>query len=295
VAVPRLADIVAAVLAPTLDVLTVKPTDAFPAGTVTVAGTVAEAELLVSVTTRPPAGARPVSVKVPVEDFPPTTADGLSTRPLSVGGFTTSVADWLMPFRLALRVALVWDATAVVVTVNVAVDLPAGTVTEAGAFTLPWLLESFTTSPPEGAIPLSATVPVEEAPPVTEAGLTAKDASTGGTTVRVAVWVETPSLPVIVTDFWEPTAAVVTLNVALVCPPAIVTDAGTAAEALLLDRWTTVPDLGDAPFKLTVPMEAAPPATVVGFRLRDANPSGTSVRLPDWETPLRLPVIVTLV
>ena len=51
-----------------------------PAGTVTLAGTCADALLLDSVTVAPPAGAGPLSTAVPVELFPPITVVGLSER-----------------------------------------------------------------------------------------------------------------------------------------------------------------------------------------------------------------------
>jgi hypothetical protein len=49
-----------------------------PAGTVTVAGTVAEPLLLDKLTTAPPPGAAAVSVTVPVELAPPATLAGLT-------------------------------------------------------------------------------------------------------------------------------------------------------------------------------------------------------------------------
>jgi hypothetical protein len=49
-----------------------------PAGTVTLAGTLAAPLLLESVTCAPPAGAGPLSVTVPVEEFPPVTLVGFS-------------------------------------------------------------------------------------------------------------------------------------------------------------------------------------------------------------------------
>ena len=64
-------------------------------------------------------------------------------------------------------------ATALVLTVNVALVAPAATVTLDGTLaTVVLLLESVTTAPPDGAAPLSVTVPVEEFPPVTLVGFT---------------------------------------------------------------------------------------------------------------------------
>ena len=58
-----------------------------PAGTVTLAGTVAAAVLLLArVTTAPPAGAAPVRVAVPVDGLPPWTDVGLSVIEPRVGG-----------------------------------------------------------------------------------------------------------------------------------------------------------------------------------------------------------------
>ena len=66
--------------------------------------------------------------------------------------------------------------TTLVVTENVALVAPAATVTLAGTWaTVVLLLESTTCAPPVGAGPLSVTMPVEEFPPVTLAGLTASD------------------------------------------------------------------------------------------------------------------------
>lgn len=78
-------------------------------------------------------------------------------------------------------------ATALVVTMNVVVVLPAGTITEdwtCAAVLL--LLERLTAAPPTGATPFSVTVPVELLPPVTNVGLSVILDSIGGFTVRVA-------------------------------------------------------------------------------------------------------------
>ena len=60
--------------------------------------------------------------------------------------------------------------TAEVLTVNVALVAPAGTVTLEDTLAAPLLLESATGAPPVEAAPLNVTVPVEEFPPATFAG-----------------------------------------------------------------------------------------------------------------------------
>src|SRR5437762_3469446 len=76
-------------------------------------------------------------------------------------------------------VAIVPAVTVVVATLNVAVVAPAATVTEAGTVAAVLLLASITTAPPAGAAALSVTVPVLFAPPVTVAGFSVIEASTG--------------------------------------------------------------------------------------------------------------------
>jgi hypothetical protein len=90
-----------------------------------------------------------------------------------------------------------------VLTVKVALVAPAGTVTLAGTLAALLLLLSRTCAPPAGAGPLSVTVPVEEVPPITLAGLSVSDETVGrggGVTVRVmvVVCVKVPDVPVTV-------------------------------------------------------------------------------------------------
>lgn len=63
------------------------------------------------------------------------------------------------------------EVTLVVVTVKVAVVLPAATTTLGGVTAAELSLHRPTQSPPAGAAPLRVTVAVEEFPPATEAGL----------------------------------------------------------------------------------------------------------------------------
>ena len=93
------AQIVTKVEAATELVDTVKFTHVAPAGTVTLAGTVATARLpLESATPVPPAGAAALSVTVPIEEFPPTTLMGLSlNEERAVAGVTVNKAALLAP------------------------------------------------------------------------------------------------------------------------------------------------------------------------------------------------------
>jgi len=64
----------------------------------------------------------------------------------------------------------------------------------------------------------------------------------------------------------EATALVLTTNVALVAPAAIVTLGGMLAAPLLLESATCAPPVGAAPLNVTVPVEDIPPAPPVGLR-----------------------------
>src|SRR6266513_3822775 len=73
-------------------------------------------------------------------------------------------------------VTVVDAETALVLTVNVALVAPAATVTLEGAVAAEvLLLERATCAPPDGAGPLSVTVPVEEFPPATLGGFSASE------------------------------------------------------------------------------------------------------------------------
>jgi hypothetical protein len=75
------------------------------------------------------------------------------------------------------------------------------------------------------------------------------------------------------------TALVVTVKVVLLDPVGIVTEDGTcAAEVLLLLSETAAPVGGAAPFSVTVPVEVAPPVTVLGFRVSEVRAATVTVR-----------------
>ncbi len=92
---------------------------------------------------------------------------------------------------------MVDEATALVLTTNVALVAPAAIVTLGGMLAAPLLLESATCAPPVGAAPLNVTVPVEEFPPTTLVGFSESEERVGGgggagVTVSEAVLVAPP-------------------------------------------------------------------------------------------------------
>jgi hypothetical protein len=72
------------------------------------------------------------------------------------------------------------------------------------------------------------------------------------------------------------------VNVPVFCPEATVTEDGTEAAGLPLESETNVPPGPAGPLKATVPVELLPPATVVGFRLKETRAAGVIVRIADW-------------
>lgn len=74
----------------------------------------------------------------------------------------------------------------------------------------------------------------------------------------------------------EPTALVLTANVAFVAPAATITLEGTLATVvLLLDRMTCAPPTGAGPLSVTAPVEdCPPPTTLVGLTLSDERVGG---------------------
>ena len=281
-----LVEIVAEVEIRTIDVLTVNDALLAPAGMSTLEGTLAAPLLLDRVTCTPPAGAGALRVTVPLEDCrPPTTLVGLSVSEVSVGsgkgvGFTVSDADRVTPPKVPMMVTAVDVKTGLVLTVNVALVAPAGTITLAGTRAAEvLLLDSATCAPPAGAGPLNVTVPVDEFPPTTLVGFNVNEEGVGageGTGVTVSE-ADTPTPPYaaeIATAVDALTTLVLTANVALVAPAATVTLAGVLATAvLLLDSITCAPPVGAGPLNVTVPVEEFPPTTLFGLSVSDERES----------------------
>jgi hypothetical protein len=242
-----------------------------PAETVAVAGTLAAALLSCKLITAPPDGAGPLRITVPVELFPPVTVVGLSVTEETSKGLTVNAAV-MVALNVADMVTTAGEETTLELTVKVAVVALAATVTLLGTVAAAvLLLDKVTTVPPVGAGPFRVTVPVELVlPPVTVVGLSARDATQKGLTVRFADAVALYVADMVV-DAGEETVALVAVKVAVVAPAGTVTLAGTlAAETLLLERLTSAPPDAAGPVSLTVPVELfRPPATGLGDRLTD--------------------------
>lgn len=239
VAPPNDPEMLTAVVLETVVVVIVKVLLVAPAGTVTLGGTVAAAELSESVTTAPPEGAAPLRVTVPVDEAPPTTVDGLSesVEMVTAGArVMLSAANRVVLPSVAVSCAVVLS-TGNVVTVNDALVAPAGTVTVAGTLADPGrLLLRLTVAPPDGAAVPRVTVPVADVPPGTLVGLTEKPVSAGtmGTTMRSADWVTPPPVAEIVTTVRLVTALVVMKKIPTSVDAGTVANCGTDATAGLL-------------------------------------------------------------
>jgi hypothetical protein len=196
------------------------------------------------------------------------------------------LADLYTPVTLALPASEV-------VTVNVALLAPAGTMTVEGVrATLVLLLLSDTDAPPKGAAPFKVIVPVEEEPCVTVVGFRVRALIDAGVTVSATVFA-TPRVAVSVADVDIETPPVVTVKVKLVEPAGTVTLEGTcAAVVLLLPSVTTAPPVGAAPFNVTVPLKLFPPTMDVTLLVNPDKVGAFTVKVAVFTTP-KVPVITT--
>lgn len=163
---------------------------------------------------------------------------------------------------------------------NVAVELPAGIVRDAGtAATEVMLDESVILTPPVPAGPFRATVPVEGAPPVTTVGLRLIETNANGLTVRVEVLEIVPFVAVIFAATELETVEVVIVKLAEVDPAGTVTVAGVWTLDVLHAKLTDAPPAGAGPFRATVPEAESPPTTDAGEMTTDVNASAEMERV----------------
>jgi hypothetical protein len=179
-------------------------------------------------------------------------------------------------------VTFVFDETPLVLTVNAAVVLLAGTVTLDGTVaTEVLLLVSVTLAPPEGAAPVRVTVPVELLPPVTLVGFKVNEERVTleepGFTVKLADGAVPPDWAKMGTTSFVVVLKVPIEKLRLVLPAGTVTTTGSCTGGLgsaglqLAQNWTktSLPPEGAAAVRVTVAVVLLPPVTLVGFRLID--------------------------
>src|ERR1700722_2188492 len=153
------------------------PDDEPPATVMLAAGTAIDELLLERAIVRPLLGAKPFSVAVATELFPPMRPAGLSFRDVRAGACTVRAAVLVELPDDAEMVTDVLAATGTETTENVAEVSPAATVTVPGTVAAAaLLLERAMDAPPDGAEPVSVTVPVTLLPPSTEVELNDRDA-----------------------------------------------------------------------------------------------------------------------
>lgn len=226
-------------------VVTGKDTFVAPAGTTTNAGTPAiPGDALTSETDKPPSGACPVNVTLPVIGAPPVALTGLNVTASTDAGLIVIKNVLKAPFRLAFQGTLVSAATTGSAAVKVAVLVPASTVTLDGATIPARPFVILTTQPPAGALPVSLMVPVTDVPPTGVLVGNASDNTRGAKTLRVPDTERFPVVPVTATFVSTDVTAAVAVKIAVVAFAGTVTDAGTLTSGFALINVTTVPPAG---------------------------------------------------
>jgi hypothetical protein len=253
---PPLAVIVTGVDAVTEDVAMAKVALVAPAGTVTLAGTLPAAELLLlRVTSAPPATAAAVRETVPCAAEPPVTDVGFTVTAFRVGcttveGVSVKIADRVTPPPVTEMVTAVVVATGVVVNGNIPtlavpeMNADAGT-TAAGLLAVTGRL----VSPVAGAVNVTVARTVPD-PPIRVEGFSVIEAGVD--------WGRTPTVPFTLAPFHVAVRlAVVKAGTGFVArvkdvandPAGTVTVAGGMAAAESLVTATTAPPAGASPFR----------------------------------------------
>jgi len=261
--------IVLVVAAETAFVETANVTLRAPAGTVTVAPTVATVVLLdFNVIFTPPAGATAFRTTVAVDELPPLTVVGLSVN--DTGAAVGVICSTAFCVTRPMVPPMFTENTAVtlfVVIGNVAVVAPCGTTTTVETFALTELLVSDTDAPPAGAGSLSVTVPVTPVPPTTDAGSTVTDVNVTGwvTGVIVNETLSTilPSVARMDATVTVGTVVAATVNVPDVSPCRMVTVGWTIADADVDAKAIVNPPTGAGLVIVTVAVTQPPPITCI--------------------------------
>lgn len=82
-----------------------------------------------------------------------------------------------------------------------------------------------------------------------------------------------------------PTGTVVIGKVAVVAPAGTVTELATVADEPLEASVTTIPPVGAGPVRVTVPVDEAPPTTVVGLRVKALTVGALTVKIAVFDPP----------
>ena len=208
------------------------------APTVTEAGRLRAALLLVSATVPPPVCD---SVTVQVLDCPALRLAGVQARALTTDNVAESVIGAIreVPFTEAVTMAVCALETDPAVTVKLAVVADGPTVTDAGTLREAVLLDSPTIPPP---VWVSVTVHVPDWPALRLAGVQVNVLTDSGMERVIEAICEMPFSEAVTLAIWPlEMVPAVAVNVALVADAPTVTEAGTLSDALLLDSPTVPP------------------------------------------------------
>lgn len=162
----------------------------WPAGIVTLAGTVTSGLLLSNRTMAPPAAAGPLSDTVPATLARLEAVAPESAKEASVGAWTCRAAD--APHAVLAAALIVADTAAgvgVVVIAKLAAVWPAAIFTKFGTCTKGLLLSRLTGAPPAGAGAVKLTAPFIPMPPTTVPAASVTASTQGSVVVGTAVMV----------------------------------------------------------------------------------------------------------
>src|SRR5712691_1257984 len=166
------------------------------------------------------------------KELPPVPTVDVGSSVIDAGagcGVSVTCACVLVPFQLAVTVAVVFAVTLLVWSGNDTEKSPAFTNTVAGGVTAGELLESVTAAPPGGACPVSITIAPACAPPLMVLGVIDSDFSAVGWTVRSPEAEPPLSVAVIVTGVGEVTWPACITNCVHAMLAGMVIVAGTGA------------------------------------------------------------------